>query len=103
MNRVDDPVLVSARREAVIVFGIWLTAMAYTIGACRMWGYGRDPATIRFIFGFPDWVFYGIICPWLACFVISYIFSHWIMRDDPLGEDVGGEWDEDFGEEPADE
>ena len=101
MNRTEDPVLVSARREAVIVFCIWLTAMMYTITACWMWGYNRDPATIRFIAGFPDWVFYGIICPWVACFGVAYVFSHWVMRDEALGEDVGSEWDEDLGEEPA--
>jgi hypothetical protein len=99
MRRVEDPVLVSARREALIVFAIWLAALTYTVTTCWIWGYGRDPQTLRFILGFPDWVFWGIICPWTVCFVISYIFSHWIMRDEVLGEDVGEEWDEEFGEE----
>jgi fatty acid desaturase len=102
MNRAEDPVLVSARREALIVFCIWLAAMTYTVTACWAWGYGRDPATIRFVLGFPDWVFWGIICPWLVCFGISYLFSHVIMRDEALGEDVGDQWEDEFGEEKAD-
>jgi hypothetical protein len=102
MNRAEDPVLVSARREALIVLVIWLGAMTYTVTACWICGYGRDPATLRFVFGFPDWVFWGIISPWLVCFGLSYIFSHWIMRDDPLGEDVGEAWEDEFGEEGSD-
>ncbi len=39
----DDPVLRSARREAVVVFLTWLAAMSYTVTYCYLNGY----ATVR--------------------------------------------------------
>ena len=86
-QRTEDPVLRSARREALIVFGIWLAACIYTVGFCAAFGYERDPATLIFVFGIPDWVFYGVFLPWTVCTILAFIVSHYVIRDEDLGEE----------------
>lgn len=86
-ERREDPVLKSARREALVVLVLWLAAMTYTVTYCYLFGYGRSLEELTFILGFPDWVFWGIIAPWAVCLVLSYWFSHLFMRDEDLGED----------------
>jgi hypothetical protein len=46
-RRSDDPVLRSARREALAAFGVWLAACVYTVGYCYRYGYDRDIESIR--------------------------------------------------------
>jgi hypothetical protein len=83
----DDPVLVSARREALIVFATWVAAMVYCIGYCSVYAYGRKAEDLRYIYGFPDWVWWGVVVPWGACLAFSWIFAGFFMRDEDLGED----------------
>ena len=97
----EDPVLISARREAVVAFAIWFLALVYTVGYCTRFGYGRTIEDIHFVLGFPDWVFWGIVTPWAVCIVTSIIFGGFIMRDEDLGADPEGNRgvDYSFGEE----
>jgi hypothetical protein len=81
----DDPVLVSARREALLVFFIWVAALSYTITYCYTQGYNRPLESLTFVFGIPDWVFWGIIVPWMVCLLASWIFSYVLMTDADLG------------------
>ena len=92
----DDHVLKSARREAVVVFVVWVCALAYTVTYCYLNGYDRSVEDLKFVLGFPDWVFWGIVVPWLVCAVISYWFSYRFMRDEELGEELD-EGDDLFG------
>ena len=59
----------SSRREAVAVMVTWLAAMVYTVGYCYLYGYNRRAESLTFVWGFPDWVFWGIVAPWAVCFV----------------------------------
>lgn len=83
----EDSVLKSARREAVVVLTVWAAALVYTVGVCYRLGYGRAAESLRFVYGFPDWVFWGIVAPWLACLAITAWFALRFMTDDDLGED----------------
>ena len=84
--RPEDPVLRSSRREAIVVFCIWLVACAYTVGYCYTFGYNREPDSLRFVAGLPDWVFWGILVPWTACSLLSFWVSNFLIADDDLGE-----------------
>ena len=95
----DDPVLISARREALVVLVVWLAALTYTIGYCSLYGYGRRLEDLTFVLGFPDWIFWGVITPWLCCLVFSWWFSFVFMTD----ADLGAELDEEANELPGDE
>ena len=92
-DAAEDPVLRSARREAIVVFAAWLVAMVYTLTYCSIYGYGRSIEDLKFVnlgwgVAFPDWVFWGIVVPWAACFVLSYWFSYLFMKDEDLGEEL---------------
>ena len=88
----EDPLVRSARREAAWSLLVWLGALVYTVGYCSLYAYDAD-RPVTFVWGLPDWVFYGIALPWAVCIVVSSIFALFVMRDEPLGleEDLRGE------------
>ena len=92
----EDPVLRSARREALVVFATWLCALVYTVTYCARHGYNRSADDLQFVLGFPDWVFWGIVVPWGVCFVVSWWFSYVFMTDEDLGKELE-ESDDIFG------
>ena len=89
--RREDPVLASARREAFVVLAIWLAACIYSIGVSYHMGYGRDVATLTYVFGFPDWIFWGVVVPWTVCTVLSFLLSYFLIRDEDLGDEQSEE------------
>jgi hypothetical protein len=82
----EDPVVRSGRREAMGVFCIWLLALSYSMGYSIWHGYHRSLDDLKLVFGFPDWVFWGIVVPWTICLVISWWFAYFFMTDEPFGE-----------------
>jgi hypothetical protein len=92
----EDPAVRSARREAIVTMLIFAAALAYTIGYCAIYGYRRDPDSLRFVFGFPDWVFWGVVVPWVVCVGVSYLFGAVFMADEQLGIDHD-DTDDEFG------
>lgn len=86
-NPREDPLVRSARREAAVVASVSVAATAYSLGYCGLRGYGRAEEPIGFVLGFPAWVFWGIVVPWLACVVVSGWLSWSFMTDDELGEE----------------
>ena len=85
--RPEDPILISSRREALLVFLIWLLAASYSIGVCYVWGYGRDASTLTYVLGFPDWIFWGVVVPWSVCTLICFVMANYVIADDDLGEE----------------
>ena len=88
MTRQQDPVVSSSLREAIVVISIWLIAMIWTISVCYSMGYNRPVEDLKLVYGFPDWIFWGIVVPWCTCTVVSCLFSALLFRDGALGEDV---------------
>ena len=56
------------------------------MGYCYAFGYNRDPKTMTFVLGIPDWVFYGIVLPWACCTLLSFWVANYLIADDDLGE-----------------
>src|SRR5207249_8942518 len=96
-----------ARREAWIVLGVWAVSLVWAVGYCYLYGYQhsadscvvqwglvspRTPADFAMIAGMPDWVFFGILVPWLLCTAFTFGFCFY-MKDD----DLGGEAEEGHG------
>ncbi len=46
LHTQEDPVLISARREALIVFACWLVAMTWSVSYCYLNGYITDTSRI---------------------------------------------------------
>jgi len=85
MSQIQElPLLKSARREAVAALMIWMIATVYSIGYCCTYGYGRDPQSLTYVLGFPDWVFWGIVVPWGTCTIVSGLFAFCFMKDEDL-------------------
>lgn len=88
-----DPVLHAAWREALVVFALWGAAMAWSVGYCALRAYppkeklAEAAANLTFTLGFPTWVFYGIVLPWVLCVLASLLISRFVMRDADLGID----------------
>jgi hypothetical protein len=103
------------RREALVILLAWAVAFAYTCLSCYRFGYAshapnpdawppagsvpawdRDPATLTtpLGLGIPDWVFYGIILPWLACIGFTCWFCLRLFVDDDLDTAGGGRRDD---------
>lgn len=78
------PLLKSARREALIAFAMWFTAMVYSVSYCVQFGYGRKAETLTFVLGFPDWVFWGLVVPWGVCTIAASLFAFVVMKDEDL-------------------
>src|SRR5439155_7004199 len=82
----EDPVVRDSRREAGAVALVATVATVYSVGYCALFGYGRADEPIRFVLGFPSWVFWGVVVPWGVCVLISGWFSWRFMSDEELGE-----------------
>ncbi len=84
--RPEDPVLVSSRREALVVLAIWVVACVYTVGYCALFGWQREPESLRFVLGIPDWIFWGVFLPWSVCTALSFWVSYFLISDQDLGQ-----------------
>ena len=87
----EDPVVKAARREACLALGMWVVAMCYTVIYCYRYGYGRSVESLQFVLWFPDWVFWGIVVPWVLCVLLSIPFAFRVMGDESLGEEMDDE------------
>ena len=66
------------------MFAAWLGAMIYTVTYCYLHGYGRTKESLKFVLGFPDWVFWGIVLPWGLCTIVASLFAFFFMKDEDL-------------------
>jgi hypothetical protein len=87
----EDAVVRAARRESKLALGMWLVAMSYSITYCYLYGYERPVESLTFVLWFPDWVFWGIIAPWLVCTLASIVFAFGFMGNEPLGDEVASD------------
>jgi hypothetical protein len=84
----EQKLLRHARREGLLIMGVWAVALTWTVAYSYMLGYGRDPESVRLILGIPDWVFWSVVAPWGVCLLFTIWFCFGIMADDDLGRDV---------------
>src|SRR5690348_9961474 len=98
----EDPLVRSSRREALVVTALFLTAMAYTLTYCGIHGYGAEATIQPLIFGFPNWILYGVVVPWGVSTVISITYALFFITDDPLGE-AAENWNPEGAELPEQE
>ena len=60
---------------------------------CYLNGYGATPDKLDFTLGFPTWVFWGVVLPWVLCAGLSLIIANVLMTDADLGLEPGEEED----------
>ena len=86
----EDPIVRSSRRKALVIGVIWIVALTYSVTYCYTHGYHRDPQTLTFVWGVPDWCFWGIVAPWALCVALSWLLAHFFMRAEELGAEQEG-------------
>lgn len=64
--------------------GVIITALYIALSSAISYvlGYNRDPNSIKLILGFPDWVFWGVLIPWVAIVGFTLIYGLYIMEGD---------------------
>ena len=83
-RRREDPLVRSARREAVVTITIFTCALVYTVGYSTAHGFNRPLESLTFVLGFPDWVFWGILVPWGVCTLLACGLSFVFIQDEEL-------------------
>jgi hypothetical protein len=83
----EQELLRNARREGLLILAVWAAGLLWCVGGGYLYGYHRDPDTIRLILGIPDWVFGCVVVPWVLCLLFSVWFCFRYMADDDLGQD----------------
>jgi len=82
-----DPVVLHARREALVILGAFAVCLVWSVGWCYLAGYHEPTgAKLATALGMPSWVFWGVLVPWLAADLFAFWFCLRFMADDPLGE-----------------
>lgn len=82
-----DPFFLNARREAIVIFCLWVTALIWAVPFCYLNGYGDiDPATFSTTWGIPTWLFWGILVPWIVADIFTTWFCFCYMKDDAMGD-----------------
>jgi hypothetical protein len=103
MNNSHGPArktLRNAGREAITVALIVMGALIWTVGYCSLRGYQHAPDSwlirsglaknrtsddLTTYAGIPDWVFIGIVLPWVVCTLLTILLSLRGLADDDLG------------------
>ncbi len=85
-----DLTFLHARREALIIFAVWVLALFWAVPYCYFNGYGLNPAELETVWGVPSWVFWGIGAPWILADIFTCWFCLSYMADDDLGEGSKG-------------
>jgi hypothetical protein len=83
----EQQLLRHARREGLVIMGVWLIALVWTVGSSYLLGYQRPADAIGLVLGMPDWVFWSIVLPWGLSIAFSVWFCFGYMADDDLGHD----------------
>jgi uncharacterized membrane protein len=83
----EDPLVVAGRREAAFALLLSLVAMLYSVSYCVAFGYGGEADKLTYVLWFPNWVFWGIVVPWVACVLISSVYAMCFMKDADLSRE----------------
>ena len=83
-----DSTFLHARKEALIIFSVWLVGLIWAVPFCYLNGYGSDfdPENFSITLGIPTWLFWGIAVPWVVADIFTTWFCFCYMKDDDLGE-----------------
>lgn len=82
-----DPLVLHARREALVILLAFGGCLIWSVGWCYLWGYpGPDSGPVSKVLGMPSWVFWGVLAPWIGADLFAVWFCFFFFADDPLGE-----------------
>ncbi|MDG2389167.1 MAG: DUF997 family protein [Planctomycetaceae bacterium] len=81
-----DPVYLHARKEAMLILGVWFLALLWTLPVSYYNGFDSqiEIEQVTFIWGMPSWVFWGVGLPWMVANLITVWFCFFYFSADDL-------------------
>ena len=71
-----------SRRELWLILLAWLGCALWVIGYCSTNGYDLAPEEVSTVLGFPDWVFWGVVTPWMIANAFTFWFCLRFLKND---------------------
>lgn len=114
--KTSDPVFRNSLRESIFLLLLWLACCLYTVTYCYLAGYlvhephpnatgpsignlvgpltafDRYPQSLTTPLGLgvPDWVFFGVITPWVVAVAITVLYCLYFFVEDDLSPSKAG-------------
>ena len=76
------------RRELRLILLAWLGCAIWVISYCSTTGYDLAPEEVSTVLGFPDWVFWGVVTPWMIANAFTFWFCLRFLKNDEDEEAV---------------
>lgn len=101
LNRHNyTPVFLNARREALITIFVWIVGLVWTVGYCLLTGYDVPADQMKVTLGIPNWIFWGILVPWILVILFTIWFGLFYIADDKLAQGQDESYRETFSQQP---
>jgi len=71
-----------SRRELWLILLAWLGCAIWVISYCSINGYDLAPEEVSTVLGFPHWVFWGVVVPWMIANAFTFWFCLGFLRND---------------------
>jgi len=78
------PFYLRSLNELYVLLIGWLIFFLWTIiySSYNAYYVNAEEYEIKTIFGFPDWVFWGVFLPWIGAGIFTCWFSFFVVKDD---------------------
>ena len=76
------------RRELWLILLAWLGCAIWVISYCSTNGYDLAPEEVSTLLGFPDWVFWRVVTPWMIANAFTFWFCLRFLKNDEDEEET---------------
>ena len=73
-----------SRKELWFMLVSWAVFLIWTLSYNSTHAFDMEKSGIDPIIGMPQWVFFGILVPWVAALVLTICFAMFFMKDTEL-------------------
>ena len=77
-----------SRRELWLILLAWLGCAIWVMSYCSVNGYNLSPEEVSTVLGFPDWVFRGVVLPWMIANIFTFWFCLRFLKNDEDEEEA---------------
>ena len=81
-SNAETRCLRQSRRELWLILLAWLGCALWVIGYCSLNAYDLAPEEVATLLGFPDWVFWGVVTPWMVANAFTFSFCLRALKND---------------------
>ena len=87
-SNAETSSLHQSRRELCLILMAWLGCTLWVIGYCWANGYDLAPEEVSIVLGFPSWVFWGVVAPWMSANAFTFWFCLGFLKNDEDEEET---------------